>query len=189
VRETLIAIAVVAALASGVGMVGTWRHGTADVDRALSRLPGAGIADYLEVGGEVFDAFLGVVRLMGGTQETPEARQARAERAAEQSARRLSRLESLDAELRNFHAERFSPEVDEVIAASCRDPGHDVAGCVARIRTGLLALREKRDEDRWIYEHFFGWSRVLWGIAVVVASIWLIQAWREGRRESRRGTA
>jgi hypothetical protein len=186
VRETYFAVVFVALVASGIGAYGIHRYRTDDVDAALRALPGNTVVE--EIAGALGSAVdLGVRladHLSGGSPDSDAEREARVQHEAQRAEVRLDDMERLSASYAVYRQETYSPEVDATIRGICTadspDQG-DVFRCLTLTREGLLALRRERDESRSIYEHFYGWSRVLWGFGIAIALLWLFRSFRQMR--------
>jgi hypothetical protein len=186
VRETYFAVVFVALVASGIGAYGIHRYRTDDVDAALVLLPGNSLPEAV-VGalGAAIDLTVRLAdHLSGGSPDTDAEREQRARREGERAELRLDDMERLSAEYELYRQREFSPEVDAKIGGICAPDtpeATDVFRCLSLTREALIALREERTDSRAIFEHFYGWSRVLWGFGIAVALFWLYRAFRQMR--------
>ena len=183
-------VCVAAAIGSIVGLIGVHRYQANDVDLALAGLAGVAFAAS-DRGGERESGQPALESLLGMNNRTPGASagagRSRVTRGQERAGQRLQQLETLADSYVRFQGSSFSPAVSDALSGICSDaPITDPVRCVRHARHALLNLRRTRDEGRAIYEVVLVGGRVLWGIAFVLAALWLYRAYARARRESRR---
>ena len=180
-------VCVAATVGSVVGLIGVHRYRNHDVDMALARLAEAALSpDSAEANGDSSRPAL--ESLLGMNQGTtgPSASRAASRASADQ---RLKRLGSLAESYRRFRSGPLSSEVKQALSGVCENSRRaDPDRCVRHARYALITLRNARDQSRLLFEVTLVVARTLWGMAFVLAALWLYRTYarigRDGRRPS-----
>ena len=181
-------VCVAATVGSVVGLIGVHRYRNHDVDVALARLTEAALSPGSAEAGDASRPAL--ESLLGMSQGTPGPAASRAaSQASERADQRLKRLGNLAESFRQFRRGPFSAEVEYALDGICEGPRRaDPDRCVRHARHALITLRNARDQSRALFEVSLVVARTLWGIAFVLAALWLYRTYarigRDGRRPS-----